>query len=265
LNIYLYTTFFQEKKSSRKEELLECIKNNLSNHFIEGVTILNESGDLDNLGSEKLHIKPIAKRPSYKDFFEYISQEGRDGDIHILANTDIYFDEHIEVLRYLDLENTVLALSRWDTTETKIPKLYNHNDSQDVWIFKGPIKTTLKADFPLGVPRCDNRLLYELQEVGYKVINPAFSIKAYHIHKGQRDLVYSEVDNLYQIPPPYRFQYPHNMFGYWQTLRFNFNHKAKLGRYRYDKKKLNNWWVIRLPRKILEFLTRRKMPLIGYN
>ena len=143
--------------------------------------------------------------------------------------------------------------------------MYNKNSSQDVWIFKGPIKPNLKADFPLGVPRCDNRLLYELQEAGYTVLNPAFSIKAYHIHKGQRELVYTEADNVYQIPPPYRYKYPHNMMGLWQTLWFNCTHKAKLGRYRYDIKKLNNWWIIRLPRKILEVISGSKMPLIGYH
>ena len=115
------------------------------------------------------------------------------------------------------------------------------------------------------MPRCDNRLLYELQQAGYQVLNPAFNLKAFHIHKGQRALVYNEDDNIYKIPPPYRYKYPHNMFGLWQTLAFNATHKPKLGTYRYDIKKMNNWWVIRLPRKLLEILTRKKMPLIGYH
>ena len=52
-------------------------------------------------------------------------------------------------------------------------------------IFIGSIKHSLQADFPLGVPRCDNKLLFELQEAGYRILNPAFSIKAFHVHKKQ--------------------------------------------------------------------------------
>ena len=143
--------------------------------------------------------------------------------------------------------------------------LFNIHYSQDVWVFKGHIKPELKADFPLGVPRCDNRLLYELQEAGYSVLNPAFSIKSYHIHKGQRALVYSEGDNLHNIKPPYGYLYPHNLFGFWKTYFFNLTHKEQLAPYLYDLKKLNNWWVIRLPRKILEVMFNKKMPLIGYK
>lgn len=263
--IHLYTTFYPEKKESRLKELLTCFQNNLNNTAITSITVFNEGGDLNAFAHKKLRVVPLSQRPTYQVFFEYINQNSHSDHIHIIANTDIYFDEHIAVLQHLDLEVKALALSRWDTTGFKRPKLYNNGASQDAWIFKGGIKSNLKADFPLGVPRCDNRLLYELQAAGYKVLNPAFSIKAYHIHRGQRELVYTEADNVYKIPPPYRYKYPHNWFGWWGTLWFNWTHQVKLGAYRYDLKKVNRWWVIRLPRKILEIILKRKMPLIGYS
>jgi hypothetical protein len=263
--IHLYTTFYKEKKSARRQELLSCLEKNLSNATFTKVTIFNEGADLSQLEQPKLKLIPIDNRPSYQDFFNYIKLQKEPEAIHIIANTDIYFDQHIAVLKHLDLNNKVLALSRWDAADTIKPKLYNHNDSQDVWVFKGPVKQQLKADFPLGVPRCDNRLMYQLQEAGYKVLNPAFSIKAFHIHKGQRALVYTEGDNLYNIKPPYGYLYPHNVYGFWKTYFFNLKYNEKLGSYRYDVKKLNNWWVVRLPRKILEVIFNKKMPLIGYH
>lgn len=265
VKINLYTTYYPEKNESRLKELQTCLNYNLNNSAIATLIVWNEGGDLNAFDTPKLKLISIKERPTYKDFINYINQNGEDQDIHIIANTDIYFDTDIAVLLQLNLDNICLALSRWDTTETKTPKLYNHNDSQDVWVFKGLIKENLKANFPLGVPRCDNRLLYELQAAGYQVLNPAFSIKAYHIHKGQRALVYTEEDNVCQIPPPYRYKYPHNMMGLWATVWFSITHRVKLGTYRYDIKKLNNWWIIRLPRKIVEVLTKKKMPLIGYN
>jgi hypothetical protein len=158
-----------------------------------------------------------------------------------------------------------LALSRWATADTIKPKLYNHNASQDVWVFKGPVKPELKANFPLGVPRCDNKLLFELQEAGYRVLNPAFSIKSFHVHKERHALVYTEGDNIYNLKPPFRYLYPHNLYGFFKTPFFNLKHKEQLGAYHYDIKKLNNWWVVRLPRKLIEVLTTKKLPLIGYK
>jgi len=263
--IFLYTTSYNEKNLDRRSELEKAIRINSNLRAISKIIVFNEGDNIANFAPNKIKEIFIDKRPTYSDFINYINANSNTDDIHIIANTDIYFDKNIEVLRRVNLKNTCLALSRWDTTNTIKPKLYNQNDSQDVWIFKGPIKTTLKADFPLGVPRCDNRLLYELQEVGYKVLNPAFSIKSFHVHKRQRALGYTEEDNLYNIKSPYRYLYPHNVYGFWKTYFFNLKYNEKLGSYRYDIKKLNNWWVIRLPRKLIEVLTNKKLPLIGYN
>ena len=264
-NICLYTTYYKEDNNYRKEELLTCLKKNILNKAISKIIVFNEGDSIAHIAPSKIEEVFIDKRPTYKDFINHINTNSSPSDIQIIANTDIYFDTNIEVLQHINLKDTCLALSRWDTTNTIKPKLYNRKDSQDVWIFKGPTKQRLKADFPLGVPRCDNRLMYQLQEVGYKVLNPAFSIKAFHMHKGQRALVYTEGNNTYNIKPPYRYLYPHNLYGFWKTYFFNLKYREKLGSYRYDVKKLNNWWVVRLPRKILEVIFNKKMPLIGYK
>ena len=262
--IYLYTTFYNEKNINRRSELEEAIRINSNLSAISKIIVFNEGESIAYLGPHRIEEIFIDKRPTYQDFINYINTNSNPDDIHIIANTDIYFDKNIEVLKHINLKDTCLALSRWDAADTIKPKLYNHNDSQDVWVFKGPIKENLSAIFPLGVPRCDNRLLYELEKAEYMVLNPAFSIKSYHIHKGQRALVYTEGDNIYNIKPPYGYLYPHNLYGYWKTLYFNYKHKEKLGAYHYDIKKLNNWWVVRLPRKLIEVLTNKKLPLIGY-
>ena len=263
--IHLYTTYYKEVNNYRKDELLTCLKNNISNKAISKIIVFNEGDSIAHIAPSKIEEVFINKRPTYQDFINYINANSNTDDIHIIANTDIYFDKNIEVLKLINLKDTCLALSRWDTADTIKPKLYNRNDSQDVWVFKGPIKYTLQADFPLGVPRCDNRLMYQLQEAGYKVLNPAFSIKVFHIHKGQRALAYTEGDNLHKINPPYRYLYPHNLYGFFKTPFFNLKHKEQLGAYHYDIKKLNNWWVVRLPRKLIEVLTSKKLPLIGYK
>ncbi len=263
--IHLYTTFYNEKNLNRRSEIEKSIRINFNLSVISKLIVFNEGDSIAHIAPSKIEEVFIDKRPTYKDFINHINTNSSPSDIQIIANTDIYFDTNIEVLQHINLKDTCLALSRWDTTNTIKPKLYNRKDSQDVWIFKGPTKQRLKADFPLGVPRCDNRLMYQLQEAGYKVLNPAFSIKSFHVHEGQRALVYTEEDNSYNIKPPYGYLYPHNLYGFWKTCFFNLKHKEQLGAYHYDAKKLNNWWVIRLPRKILEVIFKKKMPLIGYH
>ena len=77
--------------------------------------------------------------------------------------------------------------------------------------------------------------------------------------------MYTEGDNTYNIKPPYCYLYPHNLYGFFKTPFFNLKHKEQLGAYKYDIKKLNKWWVIRLPRKILEVIFNKQLPLIGYK
>ena len=46
----------------------------------------------------------------------------------------------------------------------------------------------------MGVPACDNRFAYELTKSGYNVLNPAYTIKSYHLHFSNRN--YTEKDRL---------------------------------------------------------------------
>lgn len=262
--INLYTTFYNEKNESRKKELISCIKKNVNNSHFDSIVIFNEGNSLKELCPEKIVEVQVAKRPTYDDFIGYINSHTSKETIHVIANTDIFFEKEIAVLEYLNLEDTCFALARWDTTESRKPLLFNHNDSQDAWIFKGEIQKGLKASYPLGVARCDNRFLYDLELAGYKILNPAFSIKAFHMHKGQRNVVYTEFDNIYNIQPPYRYKYPHNLYGFFKTILHNRSKKPKVGRYRYDIKKINTWIPVKGVRYIFETITGKKMPLIGY-
>lgn len=108
-------------------------------------------------------------------------------------------------------------------------------------------------------------MLYELQKASYTVLNTAYSIKSFHLHKRHVAKLYTDDDNFFEIEPPFRYIYPHNLFGFWKTCFFNLKHKEQLGAYHYDIKKLNNLWVVRLPRKLIEVLTNKKLPLIGYK
>ena len=260
----LLTTYYQDKNAFRREELLEVLKKNVENPVFSKVVVFNEGGDLGAVASEKLITVEMSQRPLFDDFFNYVRSFSIQDDISIIANTDIYFDETISLAQKFLQENDCWALSRWDI-DTGKPLLYNHNDSQDAWVFKGKPKESLQANFPLGVVRCDNKFMYLLQEAGYKVLNPAFSVKAYHLHKGQRAKVYTEADNIYNIQEPFAYKWPHNLKNGVAAFWHNTFSNPKLGTYQYDCKKINAWLLIRLLRKMYEVLSNKPFKRFGYD
>jgi hypothetical protein len=66
-------------------------------------------------------------------------------------------------------------------------------DSQDAWIYRPPLSKSIIEEmrFPLGVPRCDNRLAEIFVQQEYTVLNPAFDIRC--IEKQSK----SKSDGLY--------------------------------------------------------------------
>ena len=238
-SIHLYTTYYHENNQDRKNELEYCIEENLNNESIDSITILNQDGDLSKFKSNKLVVLDVESRPTFKNFIDCINKKYKnENEINIIANTDIFFDINLRVITYIDLTNKCFALSRWEKVEYGY-KLYNRKDSQDVWIFKGKIPSSLNCDYPVGVARCDNRFLYDLTNTGYIVKNPSFSIKAYHMHKNHMEREYKEEDNYYKIKGPYIYIRPHNLLNLINTVLFNMMHSLKLGTYVFDRRKIS--------------------------
>lgn len=247
--IRLYTTYYHEKNTNRRNEYLSCLRYNLDCEAIDRVVVVNENGDLPSLKTEKLTVIQTNDRPTYSDLFELINQNTIESDISIIANTDIYFGQSISVLNHLAFNDRCFALSRWDVGPKGKAVLFDRNDSQDVWIFKGRIKN-INGDFHSGVPRCDNRIAYELEKAGYRVENPSFSIKSYHLHTGERG-EYPGVNQSGYIEPPYKYIWPHNLFSLPGTLWHNLVHRDSRVSYRIDKRKINGWLAVRALRKIV--------------
>ena len=238
----LFSTFYPEKNPARKAEYLECLKRNLTNPVIDEVCLLVEGNVPELPNSPKLRIKAIEKRPLYDDFFTWIREIGADEDIAAIANTDIYLDPNLAAAFPLLQPKRCLALARWEPSG-----LNDRNDSQDCWVFMGPI-SVVRGDFPIGVVRCDNRILYELQVAGYEVLNPSFSVKIHHLHEGER-VEYGNTESHF-VQPPYRYLWPHNLYGPLRTLDYNIKHPALRIGWRIDPRQLTRSIPGRLYRKL---------------
>jgi hypothetical protein len=196
--VNLYTSFYQDKDAKRQKELLHCLKKNIENPLIDNIFLIVE-GEVKLPINGKLIIIE-ANRPTYRNFFDLINDTVTSpNNISILANTDIYFND---TLQLIDLkEKQCIALSRWDKRKDGL-RLHNERYSQDTWIFKGKIRNVRFCDFFMGIPGCDNRIAYELNRAGYRLFNPSNAIQSIHYH--QSDL-HNYDHNTPKIPKPYLY------------------------------------------------------------
>lgn len=164
----LFINYYKDSNPERQKELDYCLNMNLNNPLLDKICALSE---YDVPGAETILFRD---RPTFNDFFSLANERAEPGDISIIANTDIYFENSLRYILQMG-ENEAFALSRTDNLSW---------DSQDAWIFRGPIKK-MDADFFMGRGGCDNRLAYEMARAGYKVSNPALTIKAIHLHASQ--------------------------------------------------------------------------------
>jgi len=185
--INLFVQVYDCGDDERQKELDFCLKRNKELN-INGVPYFN--------------VIEIKDRLTFNQMFQ-MTLEYPDR-INIIANSDIFFDETILEVRYLR-QNECLALSRWDYNNGGAV-LFNRKDSQDAWVFNGAVKHNI-GHYHLGIPGCDNKIVWELKQAGYIVSNPSKTIHAIHLHNTQ----YRTYNKLTpKVPEPYHFIFPHH-------------------------------------------------------
>jgi hypothetical protein len=236
--IRLFTTLFPETNPARRAEFDECLRRNLACAEIAEICLLTEGEGLALPNSPKLRAQKISKRPHYADYFAWIEELAQPSDVSMIANSDIFFDGQVGLFNVWPLpRRTVLALARWDLGPDGTSSLVDRNDSQDTWICRGPLRG-VRGDFPIGVPRCDGRILFELEEAGFHVANPSFSIRSHHLHAGPR-VEYSVETLPHFVAPPYRYLWPHNLWALPRTLWHNLRHPGCRVGWRLDRRRLS--------------------------
>ena len=147
----------------------------------------------------KIVYTPITARLTYRSSMEYMKTLPV-GDYAALINTDIYFDESIRELWNMSIKNTCVSLLRYESSVkyahgvpgAPVPLIFGpRSDSQDAWFFAvddlnghyNSGESWTELDFRLGIPGCDNAIAGELLRRRWNVVNPAFSIRALHLHE----------------------------------------------------------------------------------
>ena len=211
---HLYIEWYYPSNPSRQTELVKVFKNNATNPTIDTITILANADEIEHLelvikrmGTLIPHIEiaqhPENTRKSYRQFFQMINLTTRPSDINIIANSDIYFNSTLIDAR--PTHDQCFALSRYDILFDGCKVLFNRPDTQDTWIFRGPVKEVEGCDFYLGQCGCDNAIAHRLELAGYEVLNPSLTIETLHLHH-VNCRTYSEET---RVPTPYKQIWPH--------------------------------------------------------
>jgi hypothetical protein len=109
----------------------------------------------------------------------------------------------LSLLHEFKAEGTALCLNRWDVLSNGNIKPFNSYRSSDTWIFQHAINVRISDNYYLGQPGCDNRFNYDLHNSNYRIINPAFTIRTYHVHTSEIRSYKEEASPIKAVPRPY--------------------------------------------------------------
>jgi len=196
----LAVSLYDERNKERAGEYLECLQRNLQ-HF-DAVAIFYEQSNgemykqvnklITTLGkSRKAAViwLTIRTRPTFKEIFDSVDFIFPHA-IVVTANADIAFDETINKISPVVIQDSFFVLSRHEIPECTGGNggmIMNHFGlpntwSADAWIYMTPRKVDFRADFPVGTFHCDSFLNYYIGKSDYKLYNPCLSVNAFHIH-----------------------------------------------------------------------------------
>jgi hypothetical protein len=200
------TQFFNSPDAARASELEWCLQRNCES--FDAVAVVTEFGcQLSGLFAQ--YSGAISVCPGDQQRFAdalAAAAPAQVGDVVVIANADIYIPRATLALIDQNIEpGQAYCLARWDFSARRGVSLFDVDDSQDCWVFRGP-PLAVTADFNFGQPGCDSRFAHELQLAGYDVLNPSRDVRTYHVHFGQ-----SRPRNLpaYRVPLPYLCVSPH--------------------------------------------------------
>jgi len=203
----LFVSFYTDSTDKyHNVEIRDCLTRNANASYFDEVHVICEDTEAETFVRanypETVKIHRVLARPTYKVMMNFTETDARDGDINILANSDIIFTASILMLRYIEMANTAICLQRWEHENDRV-SIHIKNTDQDVWCWKNQIEDIDSFDFHMGVPGCDNRLAYELKSMGYNIVNPCIDIVAVHSHKNRSRGGAS--DQATTVLPPYEY------------------------------------------------------------
>ena len=191
--LVLITQYYVPDKKRRANEIDLSLKRNAECSCIDKIVLLNEAMLELPVRSEKIHQENVGARLRFDIVFKWIYEKGDANTNYVIANSDIYMDESLDVIWSIDMKDRFLSLLRWDDSDRpdEKPKLFGPRaDSQDTWIVSADSLKSRTWDWdslkiPFGKGGCDNAINVEMLRQKFLVVNPCLSIITHHVHMSE--------------------------------------------------------------------------------
>ena len=191
ISVNILTSLYNDENSARADEYKLALQLNLENPHVNHVHVLwdNYRGEAGHFikPHEKLTVVSHNGRPSFKTLFEYCNAQ-ENNKLWCVCNGDIVLTDDVHKLQSIDMNNKLLALTRWEfVSETDISIFHEHEQpnkySQDTWCFKSPVLVPSELELiHMGVVACDSELSDVYKHYQYPIYNPCVDIKTLHMH-----------------------------------------------------------------------------------
>jgi hypothetical protein len=160
-----------------------------------------EANESSGLFSDVVYVDAQGSSKTYRELFGECVDRWP-GELCVVANTDIIFDDTISLIEPHVDDRTFVALTRWDspvsprmighvlhvprTTESQGKQHFDDfcffSGSQDSWAFLATEAMRDAPDLPLGMQACDQAIVSWAASRSFRVINPCLSVKTWHRH-----------------------------------------------------------------------------------
>jgi len=206
--IHLVTQFYMPHDPERMAEVREALRRNVTNPFLDSVTLLNErfyTADELGITSPKIIQTLLPHRVKFSELFA-----PRYTGYTVVANADIFLDQTIANVRSTNLHTAkrVFSLLRYEFTTPRLedcPIFGPRADSADTWVLHSANPLPLNLfQFEMGRPGCDNKLNYLFRLLGFDVCNDPTFVRTYHCHKSaERQYALAAVPAPYMLSVPF--------------------------------------------------------------
>ena len=197
--INVFFPYYQCGDKDRQKEIDLCLGKNAENKLIKKLFVVIDDGCECPVESDNIEIIHINKRLTHKYWIELTQQYCQAG-VTVLCNSDIYFNDTLSVIEdVLSSEKSFIALSRWELLGKSLSKHPNPHWSQDTWAMRVGEELSPsfmhQLDFPMGVPRCDNKIAYLFATQGWKIFNPVDFLVSIHVHETEMRTYHKKLDD----------------------------------------------------------------------
>lgn len=197
--INVFFPYYQCGDKDRQKEIDLCLRKNAENELIDKLFVVIDDDCDCPIKNSNIQVINIDCRLTYKYWIELTHRFCTSG-ISLLCNSDIYFDESLsKVKQVLTSSKQFLALSRWELLGDSLSKHPNPHWSQDCWGLRVGEEFSPsflhQLDFPMGVPRCDNKIAYLFATQGWQIFNPVDDLRSIHVHETQMRTYHKKLDD----------------------------------------------------------------------